>query len=81
MDSMAEAMKEALEHPIPEPPHRPRLTWKPKASVKTPTTSGSGYFWWGLIGSLAAAALLRRGTRRTSDRRAQALAAMDFGGD
>lgn len=82
MESMAEAMKVALEHPIPKPPHKPRTTWKPKASAAT-TSGGSRYFWWGLAGSIAAALLLRRGSKTRSEWRArsESLASMDFGGD
>jgi len=86
MDSISDAMKAALEHPMEEPPHRPRLTRTPKAQKQAAQEAGN--IWWGLagfVGSLSLAAmLLMRNKRRNAEWRARhdaALAAMDFGGD
>ena len=86
MDSMSDAMKVALEHPIPEPPHRPRVMWKRKASV-TKKERGERLAWClACIGgsiTAAVALMLMSGKRQSSweSRRQGALAAMDFGGD
>ncbi|MEO5923436.1 MAG: hypothetical protein ABIR70_06385 [Bryobacteraceae bacterium] len=86
MHSMSEAMKAALEHPMEEAPHKPRVAWTPKAVPRTDDDAGS--VWWGLaviVGSIsvAAATLILRGKRNAASelRRAEALGAMDFGGD
>ncbi len=81
MHSMSEALKTALEHPMEEPPHRPKTTWKPKAS-RSATTSPM-YFWWGLLGSTAATLLFLHGRKRRAEERARLSAqeVFDFGAD
>jgi len=79
-------MKAALDHPLEEPPHRPKLTRTPKAQKHA--SQDLGNIWWGLAGfagalSLGAMLLMRNRKRKAErrDRHDQALAAMDFGGD
>jgi len=82
MDSMSDALKTALEHPIEGQPHKPKMTWKPKATRSTTATSPT-YFWWGLLGSTAATLLFLHGRKKRFEeqKRLSAQEAFDFGGD
>ncbi len=83
MDSMSDAMRAALEHPIEEPPQKPTVAWKPRTNIKETASAGSGYFWLGLAGSVGATLLFLRQRKKRSERRAlpAAFAELEFGGD
>jgi hypothetical protein len=53
MDSMADAMKRALENPLEAPPHRPRLVRIPKAVDRRQ----ANFLWMMLAGSAASLSL------------------------
>ena len=57
MTSLQEALTEALEHPISEPPARPR-TLKKKYPRARKASEDSSSLLWGVLGSVAAALLV-----------------------
>ena len=58
MNSIQDALTEALEHPITELPKRPRTARRTGKAGQAGSGQASDYLFWGVLGSIAGSLLI-----------------------